>query len=283
MQVDGKNSLNVHQIDSRIRLVGSGSPKVDCGHYFATICKNGVEHRSGQLDFSGNDTGKGKALLEWHRMHCKRPECPICWRSWRAREVHASCRRLKAYVDLVWEKEKRHVRPVHVILSPPQQFWDLPYVKLRQMAYRVARKAGIDGGKLIYHPSRNRVDFSPHFHFVGYGWIYPVYESTGWIVKNKGIRRSVAGTISYELGHAGLVAGRKTVTWFGSINYHALKLPKEEKSPRLCPQCQGLMFKAVYIGSRELPEKVEGSQWLDDPDDWCIVNFRPHLREDWEV
>ena len=132
----------------------------------------------------------------------------------------------------------------------------------------------------------------PHFHDICYGWIdeeavKEVYEETGWIVKNLGVRDSVRNTAHYQLSHCGVKKGVQTVTWFGDLsnrNYHKLKpLPKFKPTKPKCPEC-GTSLQPVrwdpdllLILSRGSPESPlegypEGGHWTD-PCGWR------HLRD----
>lgn len=65
------------------------------------------------------------------------------------------------------------------------------------------------------------------------------YVLNGEKVTVVGTEDNVFGTISYELGHAGLVVGAKranVVCWFGVCSYRRLKVTVQERK-RLCPIC----------------------------------------------
>lgn len=74
--------------------------------------------------------------------------------------------------------------------------------------WRVERDA--EGRALAHGPDKYRQGrnvFSPHFHVLGVGHVLNTdvfYARTGWVVKNKGVRRSVAATVAYLLEHAGV-------------------------------------------------------------------------------
>ncbi|GAI23222.1 unnamed protein product, partial [marine sediment metagenome] len=97
----------------------------------------------------------------------------------------------------------------------------------------------------------------PHFHLICYAprdydnpendpftpeLIEAIYEETGYIVKNLGVRDSVRNTAHYQLSHSGVKKGVQTVTWFGALsnrNYHKLNpLPKFKPRRPECPECE---------------------------------------------
>jgi hypothetical protein len=151
-------------------------------------------------------------------------------------------------------------RPIHVVISPPEFDWVMnDYEDLRSDAERVAKEAGLKGAALLFHLYRDEATggelyLSPHFHAVGFGWIDhtdDLYDKTGWVVVNKGIRKSVYRTFQYLLSHAAVwresveggegilpIAKSKvhTVTWFGSLSYNKLTVEAEDYRD-LCPIC----------------------------------------------
>jgi hypothetical protein len=65
------------------------------------------------------------------------------------------------------------------------------------------------------------------------------------------VRKSVMGTLYYQLHHASLDASKKrfhVLTWFGSCGYHKLKV-EHQKHSDLCPLCQHELVKVRYFGS----------------------------------
>jgi hypothetical protein len=170
---------------------------------------------------------------------------------------------------------------IHVIVSPPKSLWHLPYEKLRSKMYQIAKKGGFRGGSAIFHPFRKHPRqgwyFSPHFHLIGYGWIVwdeRLFKQTGWVMKNRGIRRSVEATAFYQISHCGLTTKKEqsldgrmyralhSITWFGKLAYNKLRIPKEEREERVCPICGEELTPLFYVGQDELPGE-EGSGWFD--------------------
>ena len=223
-------------------LVGHGEKSYeDCGSVVGTkACPN---HK------------KDYVLL--HK-RCFRPECPVCFPAWVSREAESSSERLKGvsgvYGNLGGCK--------HFIVSPPQ---DLALKMLGRVDdYRALKSMCIDllelkrlpkwwfmdcdyrdlvgfHGCIVFHPFRQDGliwYLSPHFHVVGYGRLPPgnvFYEwSGGWVYKNAGYRKTIFGSISYELSHAGLgfVEGKRLfhcLTWFGKFSYNKAVIEEEVK------------------------------------------------------
>jgi hypothetical protein len=243
--------------------------------------------------------------LHWVRVKrsCHRYECPVCWHDWQKREARAATRRLDIYAG-TWS---RHI--VHYVLSPPD---DVPHTlrgfrQARQAAYRIARSRGIRGGIMIYHERACRYydesayrethsgHSGSHFHILGDGWIRDVtalYRKDRWVVKNLKIRRKggVFRTMYYLLDHclraynpwvssAPCAKVRlHTVTWFGSLSYNKMRIPKELGQDLIyCPVCEegfaaSQWFILRYQGAEgppdgEFGESVEGQDGfvLDRP------------------
>ena len=125
-------------------------------------------------------------------------------------------------------------------VSPDKRAWSKydqtkGYRKTRRKAIRIAKKAGMIGGALIFHPyredSKNYWYFSPHFHILGYGWIVQtatIYDKTGWIVKNHRVRKSIGATAYYQLSHAGVKTRHHVISWFGALSTRALKVERDK-------------------------------------------------------
>ncbi|MCG2701584.1 hypothetical protein L6273_00400 [Candidatus Parcubacteria bacterium] len=184
-----------------------------------------------------NGDNKPKLLHQ----RCFRPECPVCYQAWGNREANRVVERLEAGEKLYHSEGKKLYRVRHIVFSPEQNTaLELMgsvdgFKKLRCECNSVIKKAGLLGGCIIFHSHRKDIVdgvavwfYSPHFHVLGYGYLinsdkfYVV--SGGWIYKNKGVRNTVKGTISYLLTHSGLgyVEGIRvfhSVTWFGIFGY----------------------------------------------------------------
>ncbi len=161
-----------------------------------------------------------KRKKEYHvrryKRSCYRRDCDQCYKDWAKREsINISLRILEYELQ-------RKKKPIHVVLSPPQDVkYDTmsSFKMLRKRAYKIALKIGIEGGVLIFHERAIRYvnkeeylkhhDYSegPHFHILGFGWILQgrvkdLFRKEGWIVKNLGVRKSVKKTAEYILSHS---------------------------------------------------------------------------------
>jgi hypothetical protein len=229
----------------------------------------------------------GKAYVEWYLRSCGRLECPVCYEKAAAAEAHKIAYRLKSVGRSLG-------LAIHVIVSPPKSLWNLPYEKLRMKMYRIAKKGGFRGGSSIWHPYRKHAGtkewyFSPHFHLIGYGWIVwneAMFKATGWVMKNRGIRRSVEATAFYQISHCGLDMNKRwsedwrlyrprhSITWFGKLAYNKLQIPKEEQEKRVCPICGQELEELYLMGEAEI-EGDQGSGWFD-ADLWMIKEGYSH-------
>ncbi|MGA2682229.1 MAG: hypothetical protein ABSF44_10585 [Candidatus Bathyarchaeia archaeon] len=208
-------------------------------------------------------------------------------------------------------------KPIHVVLSPPQENLE-PwaqigiYRSMKAKAVRLAKLAGLRGSSIIPHPYRLRCKackakipdyhrecpecggsefewmFSPHFHYLGFGWILGpqkievFYKAHGWVVKNLGVRDTVYGTFQYILSHAGVGPGFHTVSWFGSLGYRAERMrevPKLKAPKEKCPECGAYLSLLEWIGAvdrgppptycEELARlNAYANDLSDDPENW---------------
>jgi hypothetical protein len=198
-------------------------------------------------------------------------------------------------------------KPIHVILSPPQDSIKdsiSSYQDTKKTAYSLAKQHGLKGGSCVFHPYRLRCNscssaipdyhkkclkcgntkfswaWSPHFHFIGFGWIVHTqegYEKHKWIIKNLGVRKSLFYTFQYLLSHAGASAVH-TTTWFGSLSYNKLGyVPKLGAVPEKCPLCEKIL--RPMIAKRELdrppPTELDPDPYLNEflasPEDYqCL-------------
>lgn len=250
------------------QLAGSGESYSSCGSFFTVGCLNVGEHVGSNLD--GVDM-TGKAYLERHKQSCHRSLCPICWEDWANREKDKASERLRAFV-----LKGRSLKPIHVIVSVPSVDWELSVQKMREKVYRVLKMVHCIGGLMIYHSKRkNDQDgwyFSPHFHVLGYGWIMDVrrnYVNSGYIIKNAGIRKTVEGTIFYQLSHCGISKDNHAITWFGALSYAKLHVVYAEKESESCPICGNRLKQLIWLGEGKDPlPDLEGIGFFDDPKNW---------------
>ncbi len=239
-------------------LPGHGESKDDCGGYFRKICLNIDEHPDNLAVF--------KTMT--HR--CYDPKCPICWKSWALREADRITHRIESFAH----KFNWLGRPIHAMISVPSSLYHLSFNKLKIIARRLLKKVGFLGGSVILHCYRQKCVlcgfhketftkkcsncgsssfswyFSPHFHVIGFGWIVgedvsDTYESSGWVIKNLGVRNSVFGTAFYQLTHCAIWYGsgkKHSVTWIGLLSYNSkYKIPPMPKHSTRCPWCGAKM------------------------------------------
>ena len=138
----------------------------------------------------------------------------------------------------------------------------------------MAKRAGIEGGLDIVHPFRKKGKewyLSPHFHYLAFGWVSStneIFQKSGWLVKNIGIRENPIGTIMYLLSHAGVKKRRHSITWFGNLSYSKLKVEKLDFHIK-CPECNGNFQRLICfvdgMVAKPPPTKMELS---DEPDGW---------------
>jgi hypothetical protein len=91
-------------------------------------------------------------------------------------------------------------------------------------------------------------------------------------VKNLRIRKTLDGTIFYQLSHCGISEKFHTVTWFGALSYNKLKVIYKEPDAPVCELCHGKLRQVLWIGEGDMPlPDVEGAGFLDDPGGWMYV------------
>lgn len=239
-------------------LPGGGEAHGDCGSKRYRGCLHVDDHPAG---LRGRKAGL--AYVEVYKKSCHRAACPQCWPDWREREIRRALHRFGSC--------KSRKRVIHVVVSPPSRCWQLSIEKLRSLAYVSARSAGFKGGCAVLHLYRHE-RFSPHFHVLGHGWIVrtpEVYRRTGWIVKNKGLRRDLAQTLRYELGHAAVHERLHTLTWFGSMAYSKFRAPPYEEAGAVCPLCSSPLVSLLWTGELGAPEPpLEAGAYYLSPEGW---------------
>jgi hypothetical protein len=311
-------------------LTGKGAASSDCGKTKVRGCDRIHDHVT------------RLAFRRLYKHNCRQKRCPVCFEGWAAAEAERALIRLASYVvgarsvqglisdlkrgyavkpkrlfheALVKELEllisrvskdrSRPLRPIHVVLSPPQGVcWDRAevYRYQRRLAYQIAKSRGLYGSSAIPHPYRLRCReckstipdyskrclecgcdvfewfFSPHFHCVGFGWIQGAaegYRKDGWVVKNLGIRKSVFWTFQYLLSHAG-VSQFHVVTWFGRLAYNKMRGVAVLGSVlELCPECRAALRPMKWCLVDRPPPRLEydkedpyGNDSFVDPSEW---------------
>ena len=155
---------------------------------------------------------------------------------------------------------------------------------MKKELYRILKRVGAIGGASIFHPYRfNEIEqlwfYSPHFHIVGFGWIdgtQELYNKEGWIVKNKGIRESVFGTLHYQLSHCGIKKGVHSLVWFGDLSYSKLKMEKEPET-NVCPICNAKLRPVYYYGLLGAPPPECECEIFVDPEGWHVLENKPMI------
>jgi len=229
-----------------------------------------------QCLFYDETTEKGsKHTSKTIRMHCDRPGCEVCSEKWAEHEANRCTERLKDGATAYWRHGVKLGFARHWAISPPQE-WAKGLIKekglfgiaqLRKKAVNLVKRAGVRGGAVVVHPWRQDNHskgwyLSPHIHVVGYGVMMhsdKFFEmSGGWVYHNKGVRKSIFGTMKYLLSHAGIADGRHTVTYFGLFSYNKLakKVIKTIKETSVCSECGRDLF-SFYKG---LDDKVDYSK-----------------------
>jgi hypothetical protein len=262
-----------------------------CGQFLGFIgCLNVDLHNHSTLD-GVDHSNKVFAKRVFHS--CDRPECKVCFkRGWAPREAGKAESRLK-------EASNRFGVAEHIIDSVPMSDYGLPFEKLKDNSLKAMRARHYIGGIMIFHAERfaNIAEasrkgipagwrYSPHFHYLGfldggYGscrdcskpvsecWGCKGFEgltrrlnvTDGHIVKVKGARKTIFGTLWYQMNHMTLVRGGKrsrTVVWNGVCSYRKLHLKKEDRIKRdVCPICGHDLVPVKYVGEGE----PDGGQW----------------------
>jgi hypothetical protein len=257
-------------------ITGSGQEMPSCGTWFTVGCLHGEDHHNTNLDGVNME---GKAVLKRRKTSCHRAVCPKCWEDWANREVHHGVQRLHSFT-----LKGRNLKPIHLTVSVPFSDYGLSLEGMRKKVYRSLKDVHCVGGMMIYHSRRKKGGswfFSPHFHVIGYGWILDVranYIRSGYVVKNIGIRKTLEGTIWYQLSHAGIDGNHHTITWFGALCYGKLHVEYMEEKD-VCPLC-GAEFHRVAWNNYEKANpfrneetNVEGVLFFDDVENWAYLSF----------
>ncbi len=229
---------------------------------------------------------------------CDRRDCPTCWRvGWLRREAGRMLTVLQAESKARASLGK-HRRVVHVSVNPPPVLWGSVedparhyrvFRLLRARAYRVARRAGIVCGAVVFHRRRCADKWDPietdgpHFHVLGFGWIADgsvTFKRTGWVVRNHGLKvgeKAVRGEATYLLSHSARLecggisqwgksgGATLTVTWFGR-RVRARDIPTDGVFCPLCGVCypKTEWVSAEWVGEGPPPVEpvtVDWSAW----------------------
>lgn len=248
-------------------LPGHGVAKATCGTFFMKGCLNISDHPD------------NLGYFEPHVHKCFSPTCPTCWLLWCKRASGRISDRIDSYLDV-----HKKLKPIHVVASVPISTYHLHVADLRKKAQKYVKKAGFWGGSCIFHPFRQEKGsgiwyFSPHFHFIGVGWIKntkDLYSKSGWIVKNVRVRQTVFGTAFYQLTHAGVWYGegrRESITWIGVMAKNKMRMdPLSYGREKRCPYCGEKLVNLIWIGEGDPPLPC-GRGYLARAENWSSWLF----------
>jgi len=201
-----------------------------------------------------NYAGKIDRRLVHH--FCNKPSCSRCYKKgWAVRQAFKISDRLK-------EASKKFGLIEHLMISVPKKDYGLILCSLKAMRKKVnklLKRVGVVGGVVILHGFRyNHQDlwyFSPHFHVVGFilggysrcrncptKWAckascdgfdsraWKLFQDTGYYVKVFGKRKTIVGTLYYQLNHSTILKNVErfhVYTYMGIVSYHKLKVTPE--------------------------------------------------------
>ena len=252
-------------------LPSTKEKKDTCGKFKTLGCFNVFYHPNNQ------------ALIQHTKLSCFRSACEYCWmEKWLARESRRATLRIENYQKVIKEIGKtRFTNPIHVIVSPSWKDKFVRYDLLKKRCRELLDEAGIVGGLMIYHPfslDKKKMKWicRPHFHVIGFGWVHDtkkICDENGWVIKNKGVRKSLYSTIYYQLSHAGVSDNIHSVTWFGELGYrskYAEQIKVENEEPNdYCEFCGKILVNAEFRATDRPPPDFE------------FVGLVDHL--DWEA
>lgn len=269
-------------------LPGHGLPGDGCGEGVAYYC---------------NHCGKSF----WIRRSCMMRECPECHEKWAAKEGKAAAWRLWTGIQHLYRGYP--VRILHCMVSMEYNGQSLE--ELRGRAKLVARNHGITGALQVLHPFRKNdegqyaSDGTVHFHVIGIApgnvipgglksdgtAIFKVIPDPGSEARGKatyrGFRRfgDVKRAVQYLLSHCGIIEGRHSLTWWGSLGYNSLSTEKlkefcpagyanlTEYKAKVCPFCGS--DDTEPCEELDLVPKVGVHQDFDRGSDWRWLEVHP--------
>lgn len=289
-----------------------------------------AKHEDGLL--SGVVASERADYVKGIRRHCNRPDCPICASYHNRKDTPAQTDKIMAK-----SKQLRHTsggwragKLQHLTISPPEGD-HLTYLTpegLRngsKMAQKLATISGLMGAGYVFHPFRqdgvNDLDelpeeytpsgtnsgdkmqarFSPHFHFIGFGFIDPekvkeIYARTGWIIKalrtgKKSITKpeEITAVLSYVKSHAGVISEAspyqpdrqpQTINWMGGLgpNAHGKVATLRIHTPQLSPIDGGRLDLYHVHGKNNDLTKLGPYERLTDINIYCARGERDRLR-----
>jgi hypothetical protein len=217
---------------------------------------------------------------------CNRKECPVCSNKWANRQARKAAKRFW----WIFENSPAGSRPEnarHISLDVGHGVFEgLPYVEAVKAGAKAIRDSLRSGGGLYVphgwrfkdssgdpvqwkhsdlNPSADYpiIDsyavYSPHVHFVIFGWLIPVEEFEA----KYGCRYTyhsatpseleVYFSVRYMLTHTTLIENRHSLVWFSGCSYNRVVLDREYKETvrALCPECNAPMFRETPEGDWE--------------------------------
>jgi hypothetical protein len=218
---------------------------------------------------------------------CDRKECPVCSSRWANRQARKAAKRFW----WIFENQGNHVsqnakNARHVSVGIPPSMWDRPYFEVVKWAARAIRDSLRSGGGLyvghawrfkdskgepvqwkhtdlnplaVYPVVDSWAVYSPHVHFVIFGWLIPVDEFEAKYACRYTYHDSTPSElevyfcIRYLLTHTTLIENHHSLIWFGKCSYNRVVLDREFKETvrALCPICHAPMFYETPEGDWE--------------------------------
>lgn len=274
-------------------LCGVFSRVKGCKNHLGHVGKVLPEGVFGSVGLDGL-IGEGMAVTFPRAQHCSDPLCPVCCFDFARRTARRAMGKFDAF-DGVFGMISDHIA-----VSVPKHDWSKPFDFLRKQASSCLEMVGVKGGMLMYHPKRWHRQrkiwyFSPHFHCLGYLdggrfdglMVREVYVRTEYVVRVFDKRKSILGTLLYQLSHAGIPAGHvHAVSWFGCCGSRASRESgvseliranevEDRRKRSVCPVC-GERLKClcrVANSPRFEYERYEEKFVLDGVDNWCVVDL----------
>jgi hypothetical protein len=276
----------------------------------------------------------GKVHIERVFYSCNRPECPSCGvTAWAVREAKRAELRLNFVAGKLGLRAEHVIHsPPQNLKVPFKVLREMARKSALSRGiigglwiYHHFRYHGKDE-TYVGEPAHFFV--SPHFHILGFikggygncrhcsnnchgdfvfdrdkclnhcngfeGVTRRAYEKDGFITKVKGERKTIGGTVWYQLSHASIMRDVKkkvVVNWFGVCARNKMRLPKGKlpQKEHLCKICRQPLYEVKYLGSYrdllsymgcfkdsegfELDAKDKNGEWL-----WRVVPYRKRVR-----
>lgn len=262
--------------------VGRGIPSsFSCAQYKGlVVCKNIEGHKGVSI---GERDCTDKMVIRHKHFWCHKSSCPICFiRGWSARGARNITSRVEEGVERDFGKIE------HILVSVAVADRGLSEFDMRRKSRNALKARGITGGCMIFHGyrmdrKRGVLVWSGHYHCLGFvlddycrcrncprksvcdsncngfdSRAWKLFNEDGYYVKVLAKRKTVFGSAFYLLNHATIRLGIKrfcSVTWFGICSNRAYATPKV-LSVDVCPACDDVMVRSVYVGKRSFVKDV---------------------------